>query len=350
MTLDLGHNYENEIRTSDHIDQIFNSPQHDSQKDHNLRVIIERREIEKQKAKSNLNKNHINDIAALVINAQLLVRHEEYSLATHLLRQALYLNSFHKESLKLLFKCFQNLGQLHQAMRVLFLIDRIEETFESAATLGNFQYDHDQYAEAKESFYRALNKVNDNHELLFEVYKNLGNIFFKEGDVEGTEEFYHKAYSMNPDSSPMLVNLGTLAFQKDEMDVALTRFRRALEINPKNDKAWVGLSIVHAKMSDQVLAQANLDAALDVNPMNRTAVQLAANWGLNQKRYEHVIEVLCRYLSGINYDEEMSLLLTHTFCLNGQLNYAKIELERMLLWNPKNPQLHQIEKELKGNP
>ncbi len=289
-----------------------------------------------------------NDIATLVLNAKVLIENKEYSLASHLLRKALYLNSFHKESLKLLAGCFQKLGQNAQTMRVLFLIDRIEESFESAHHLAQFQYENEQFSEAKESFFRALNKLEDNDPQLFEIFKNLGNIFLKENDFDGAEEFYHKAFSMNSNSDALMVNLGTLAVQRNEIELALARFRGALEINPKNDKAWVGLGIVHSQMGDTALAIANIESALDLNPLNRTAVQLAADWGLARLDYEYVTQVLTEYVSGVRYDEDMSLLLTHTFCLAGRLNEAKLELERMLLWNPTNPQLHQIEKEMKG--
>lgn len=289
-----------------------------------------------------------NDIATLVLNAKVLIDNKEFSLASHLLRKSLYLNSFHKESLKLLAGCFEKLGQKAQTLRILFLVDRIEESFESAAKLAQFQYENEQFSEAKESFFRALNKLEDNDPHLFEIFKNLGNIFLKENDFEGAEEFYHKAFSINSNSDALMVNLGTLAVQRNEIELALARFRGALEINPKNDKAWVGLGIVHSQMGDGTLATANIESALDLNPLNRTAVQLAADWGLARRDYDDVIQVLTEYVSGVRYDEDMSLLLTHTFCLAGRLNEAKLELERMLLWNPTNPQLQQIEKEMKG--
>lgn len=288
------------------------------------------------------------DIGTLILNAKVLMKNQEYSLASHLIRQSLYLNSYHKESLKMLAECFDQLEQKAQALRVLFLLDRIEESFESASRLAHFQYDNEQYVEAKDSYFRSLNKLNDSHPHQFEIYKNLGNIFLREGDGESAEEFYHKAYSLNGQSPVLLVNLGTLAFQRNDIELALARFRGALELDVQNDKAWVGLAITHAQMGDAVLAQANVDSALDVNPMNRTAVQLAADWGLHRRDFDYVIEILTHYVSNVRYDEDISLLLTHSFCLAGRLGEAKLELERMLLWNPTNEKLQQIEREMKG--
>jgi Tfp pilus assembly protein PilF len=288
------------------------------------------------------------DISLLVFNAKILIKNSEYSLASHLLRKALYLNSFHQESLKLLVDCFHKMHQSTQALRVLFLLDRIEESFESAFQLAHYQYETEHFSEAKESYFRALNKVSEQKTQHFEVYKNLGNIFLREGDAESAEEFYHKAFALNPASSGLLVNLGTLAFQRQEMELALSRFRSALEIDSKNDKAWVGLAIVHSQMGDLNLAHANIDSALDINPLNRTAIQLAAHWGLDRHELDYVINILTKYVSNVEYDEDISLLLTHAFCLAGKLNEAKLELERMLLWNPKNEKLHQIEQEMKG--
>lgn len=176
----------------------------------------------------------------------------------------------------------------------------------------------------------------------------MGNIFLKEADLESAEEFYHKAYAIDSQSDVLLVNLGTLAIQTQEFELALSRFRQALEINSKNDKAWVGLALVHRQMGDLVLSKANLESALDVNPLNRTAVHLVADWGLREKNFEFVENTLIEYVSGVEFDEEMSLLLIHTFCLNGKIVEASLELERMLLWDPSNARLLQIEKELKG--
>lgn len=291
---------------------------------------------------------HGNEIATLLANANILILNNERDLAAHLLRKALYLNSTHVESLKKLSLCLSSDKDSSLKIRVLKELSLREPTFENKVRYANSLYNSELYSESKEVYFDSLNTLQESHPLMFEVYKNLGNIFLRDGDMDATEEFYNKAYVMNQNSDVLLVNMGTLAFQVEDFNVALERYRQALELNSKNDKAWVGLALAHYKMGDLVLAQANLESALDVNYLNRTAVHLAADWGLREKNYKFVSETLINYVSGVEYDEDISLLLIHTFCLDGKIFEAGLELERMLLWDPCNEKLHQIEKELKG--
>lgn len=291
---------------------------------------------------------HGNEIATLLANANLLILNKEHELAAHLVRKALYLNSSHVESLKKLSFCLQAEKDSVLKTRVLQELSEREPNFENKVRYATSLYSLEYYVKAKEAYFAALNSLQDTHVMLFEVYKNLGNIFLRENDVDATEEFYNKAYSINSNSDVLLVNMGTLAFQGGDFNLALERYRQALEINSKNDKAWVGLALAHHQMGDHVLAQANIESALDVNPLNRTAVHLVADWGLREKNYKFVSECLINYVSGVEYDEDISLLLIHTFCLEGRTIEASIELERMMLWDPCNEKLHKIEQELKG--
>jgi Tfp pilus assembly protein PilF len=168
----------------------------------------------------------------------------------------------------------------------------------------------------------------------------------RESEFDSAEEYYNKAFAINSHSDVLLVNLGTLALQQESFELALSRFRQALELNSQNDKAWVGLSLVHNSMGDHILARANLENALDSNPVNRTAVHLLASWAIRDKDFDFAIGALQDYVSSVDCDDEMSLLLIHLFCLKNQYVNAQLELERLLLWNPLEPKLLQIEAEI----
>ena len=104
--------------------------------------------------------------------------------------------------------------------------------------------------------------------------------------------------------------------------------------------------MVHNLMGDHALAQANLENAVDVNPFNRTAVQLAAVWAVRDKNFGNAISYLETYLNQSEFDEEMSLVLVHLFCLDNRYDLAQIEIDRLLLWNPVHQQALVIEKEI----
>ena len=91
-----------------------------------------------------------------------------------------------------------------------------------------------------------------------------------------------------------------------------------------------------------------MENALDANPANRTAVHLAASWAIRDQDYTFAIEALENFVSHVDCDEEMSLLLIHLFCVRNQIVEASLELERLLLWDPTNEKLLQIEQEIRN--
>jgi Tfp pilus assembly protein PilF len=169
----------------------------------------------------------------------------------------------------------------------------------------------------------------------------------RQGDFEGAEDYYNKAYTLNPDSDTLLVNFGTLEVQRQDYDKSLYCFRQAVEVNKRNDKAWVGLAMVHAQFGDQELAWANLETALDINPKNRTAVHLLANWGLRDGRFAQSVSVLQSYLGEVDFDEDLSLVLINFYCSGSQIDEALLECERVLLWNPENQEVSDLKAKLR---
>jgi Tfp pilus assembly protein PilF len=289
-----------------------------------------------------------NDTAILLTNADILFKHGEASMAAHLLRKCLYLNSNHPEALKRLAICLTTEKQLPLKTKVFEALVKNDLCFENMARLGHCLYQQNQDEKAKQTYMEAMGLMTGESTELFEVFKNLGNIAMREGDFEGAEEYYNKAFTIDAKSDVLHINLGTLALQQQEQDLAVTRFRTALEINPRNDKAWVGLALVHNEMGDHVLSRANLENALDINSRNRTAVHLAASWAIRDQDYAFAIESLENFVSDVDCDEEMSLLLIHLFCMRNQFVEARLELERLLLWEPTNERLLQVEQEIRN--
>lgn len=286
-------------------------------------------------------------IAVLLTNAEILMTHGENGLAGGLIRQALALDSHHAGALKKLARCIGDKGNLSLRQKVYEALNKSDYCFEHVAGLGHIYYLQNRDQDALQKYQEALSIITETSEGLFEVYKNLGNIMVRESDFAGAEEFYNKAFELDNQNDVLLVNLGTLDIQRKDFDQALERFRRALEINAKNDKAWVGLAMVHNHMGDVVLAKANLENAIDAQPTNRTAVHMFANWCVRDLNYSGGVEVLQNYLSKVESDEELSLVLIHLLCLTNRNDLALLESERVLLWNPKNGEIQKIEQSLR---
>ena len=289
-----------------------------------------------------------SQIATWLTNANILIKHNEPSSARALVYKALSVNSRHSLALQMAADFLHPQRDFEQIRKILNVLCRVEYSFETVARKARCHYDVGDDKVALEFYYEAMSLVLDETPALFEVYRNVGNILTREGDYEGAEEYYCKAFTMKPDSDQIRVNLGTLAMQKQDLASALEHFRAAVAAHTGNEKAWVGLALVHQAMGDVALALGNLETAMDINPENRTAVHLFVSWTLQQGQIQKAMERLEDYLSRVDMDQDLSLVLVNLFCQTSRLDLAMLEVERLLLWNPKDEKLLKIESELKS--
>ncbi|WP_413943996.1 tetratricopeptide repeat protein [Bdellovibrio sp. HCB-162] len=285
-------------------------------------------------------------VATFIKNARVLMKHKEIPLAMNLLRQASNFDSRNPVTLDLLATCLERSSRVQEALIARKTLIEVDYGFESLYKYATSLYKLGRDQEALDKYYEALAVITEENDQLFEVYKNMGNIFVRQGDFDGAEEYYNKAYTMNSQSDVLLVNFGTLEVQRNDFDKSLFCFRKAVEINSNNDKAWVGLAMVHNQFGDNELAWANIETAIDINPQNRTAVHLAANWGLRDGKIQKAIEALQAYLASVEEDEDMSLVLINLFCTAGQVDKALLEMERVLLWNPNHTEVRNLKKKI----
>lgn len=287
-------------------------------------------------------------VATYLTNAKVLIAHKEYQLALNLLRQASNNDSKNVMVLSLLANTLEEVGKLQESLTVRSVIERYQSNFDLSYKYAQLLYKLGQDELALNKYFEALSILEEEKAELFEVFKNIGNIYVRQGDFDGAEEYYNKAYTLKTDSDILLVNLGTLEIQRGDLEKARNCFRKAVELNKKNDKAWVGLAMLHSQFGDNELAWANLERALDLNPLNRTAVHIASTWSIRDHREQRAIEHVQNYLAQSEYDEEMSLALINLFCATGKVDCAQIEIERILIWNPEQVQVAGLREKLKS--
>lgn len=214
--------------------------------------------------------------------------------------------------------------------------------------LGHLLYSKGRDEEAMSQFEQALQFTHGDPDLLFEIYKTIGNIFVKEGDYDAAEENYNRAFAMNSNSDVLLVNYGTLEIQRGHLNEAADRFRQAVHINMSNDKAWVGLALTHRQFGDFDLSWANLDRALDINIGNTTALDLAIEWGARDYRLAPVVDRLYGYLSKAPKDANRRLALAKLLLLSGRLQEALDAINLLEKTTESSQQLYQlIQNEIK---
>lgn len=283
---------------------------------------------------------------ALLQNAKILIAHGERDLGLGLLRQAVTTSGSHPIILRELGLYLGRAGHFAEQSLVYQELVRKDYKSETVILYAHSLYQSGDDAGAIQFYFESLGLIDQIEEAHFEVYKNIGNILLKQNDLDGAEENYHKAFTINPRSSALLVNMGTLRVQRQEYSDAHTHFRHAIEMDQKNDKAWVGLALVTNHFADWELAWANVLRAVEINPNNRTAVHLVGAWAWRDHKHTVAIEVLNDYLSTVSVDEEMSLILINFYCASGAIEFALIEIERVLAWNPGNREVRELRKKL----
>lgn len=203
---------------------------------------------------------------------------------------------------------------------------------------------------ANEIYQQILTTFHFDQEILFETYKNLGNIAMTAGDFDGAEENFNRAYTINGKSDELFVNYGVLEIQRKTLSKAVERFRQAIEINPKNDRAWIGLALVHREFGDHDLSWADLKRALDENPGNETALTLSIEWGMSDARLLDTSKFLKNYLSNVNDSSDMRLALSKILFCQGDYLQAREEIKPLIKSQTTNREAQQvlelIEKEL----
>jgi tetratricopeptide (TPR) repeat protein len=285
--------------------------------------------------------------SVFVKNALLLDQSGDTQLAINFLRVSLTKFPNHKEVLGGLAELLEKDLQLEEARRLRFQLMNSDYKFETVFHYAQIFYLQSKDSEALSYYFEALSLLKQESIHLFELYKNIGNIHLRQGDFEGAEEYYNKAYTLNSTSDVLLVNLGTLEIQKGNHDKAELCFKSALDQNSKNDRAWVGLALIYHYKSDFDLAWANVLQALEINPKNRTAVDMIGQWAFVVKRLDELAQALENYLSMADFDLELSKLLIHCFCEMGQLHKAQLELLRAKIYFPKDRNIISLELDIK---
>jgi len=267
-------------------------------------------------------------------NAIRLIENGEHSLGQSLIREVLRGNPKQDLAIYWLGKSLLKQNKPEEAQRCFHEAAQIRNKAEYHFELAEILYLSGLDQDALKVYFRALQTLDFESPMLFHIYKNIGNIFVRAGDLDSAEENYNKAFALNPDSDQILVNYGTLEIQRGRMDKAVERFRQSVERNADNDKAWVGLAIIHREFGDFELSWGNLERALDINGGNEAALNLIVDWGVKDNKVNTAIQRVENYLCENDQDARMGLVLARLLAGSGRYAHATLELEKVLAQEP----------------
>ena len=132
--------------------------------------------------------------------------------------------------------------------------------------------------EAEECLLEALNYIKEPCLTLFLIYKNLGDIYLLSKDLELAEEYYNKAYTINPHSSSLQFQIAYLKLKSKNFLSAEASFKKLIKNHPHCSKFWLGLALSRRHLNESQLALACLYRCLDLDPHNSFAINLQKKW------------------------------------------------------------------------
>src|SRR5690606_29198358 len=154
-------------------------------------------------------------------NAKVLMANQEYRLAVHILVDILRRDSSNELAIRSLGECHYHLKEWDKAERILKIAADISPLASTLVMYADVLYVRGKNEDALKVYQELLIDFADEQEELFNVYKAMGNIYVRQGDLDSAEENYHKAFAIRPDSDLLLVNYGTLEIQRGQMQAAL---------------------------------------------------------------------------------------------------------------------------------
>jgi Ca-activated chloride channel family protein len=147
-------------------------------------------------------------------------------------------------------RCRVLLGWLLGAGLVLGgMTSRTEASAHSKNKEGNQLYEDKKYPEAVKKYTEAQLEAPDSPQLHY----NLGNVFYRQGDVEKAREEYRRALaaadaSLNPRT---LYNLGNTFLSQQQYKEAVEAYQRTLKLAPKDMDAKRNLELALRQMKMQ---------------------------------------------------------------------------------------------------
>ena len=297
------------------------------------------REIQSEKAQGKKS----DELARVQANALVLLEHKFDSEAYTLLIRAMQIDPRNDLTLRKMYETCLRLKKYKEARSIAAQGMRESYGFETVIQNAQIHYILEEDQKSLDLFLEALSILDHESPALFEIYKNMGNICVRLKDFDAAQEYYDKACTLQPESDVLFVNYGTLEIQRGCHDKALECFRDAVRVNPRNSKAWVGMAMIHDQRSDFELAWGNVIQAFDFDENNKTALLLIYQWSKRDHRELFGKNCLLRFLCEHDRDEEVSLWLTHLCLSMGQYDEARLEVEKILLFNPAHREAQEIQ-------
>ena len=300
-----------------------------------------------------------DNIEILTELADLYFLMKNNSKAEHYINKVLELNPQHIEALNLLKKVFVANGDINLAIEVAQKVYKISESENSLYLLLELLYDNKFYDKICEysvsdtnkealfikakAFYR-LAKFQDSLKLLENIGDTveedklllLGKIYYKTNMVEKVKEVYKKLKELDLTNPESLNFVGLNYIDEQDFDKAIECFKKAISLKADEAKYHYNLGQAYFLKGWTEEAGKSFNTAICLNPMEESYHYSLAYLLYRTGDYENA---LIHLESDKDSSEEYlnsKILKLIIKAEKGDLAIPKIELEKLLVNNPKN--------------
>ena len=183
----------------------------------------------------------------------------------------------------------------------------------------------------------------------FEYFKELGNCFFRLGELIASETAYRKAVEMQPSSDAIAANLGMLELQRNRLDSAVAYFERSLRHQADNAKAHAGLGVVAFQSQDYALAAKFFGRALDIESQNLVALHQLMECAEHIDLETEVRKRIERFLDKEPLNHRIRFSLAALLFKKRMWRECEKELESILEHEPQHINARRLKEEVQSH-
>lgn len=250
----------------------------------------------------------INDFEFYLTWGISLLKTENITEAKEKIEKSLSMNNNSSEALYRLGCCFYKEKNSEKA-EDLFKQAIIEDPANTLAIadLGIIYYDRNEYHEAINTFFKAINISSKKAYLYFYI----ANCYYKLGRTKKSLEYYEKTIEYYPNHLEALINYTVNLIDIGNIKDALRKIRNAYQINRESEKVLLIYAITGLKAGIYSDAIEKADLLLAKSPNNKDALLIKSHALINMRKPQDALNILLSF----NEEEQNTYILAYlTYC------------------------------------
>lgn len=160
----------------------------------------------------------------------------------------------------LLAECYFTLNMYDDALQCLTIYEELEgDTLNGKIKKASILLEQNEFEKALE----VINSCYEENMLVPELNMLLGEIYFKQDDLEKSDVFYMRAYEYDPDNSHIVERLSLINIRKGNYEKALGFTKELLTMEPYSKEVKLRLILLYFELDDNEEFDSQLNSLTD---------------------------------------------------------------------------------------